>query len=292
MNEQQIFKWVAAGIGITITILVFPVLLWAILYLLTVPSSTPLAFPTSLNELGDSFGFVNAIVSALAFAAIVVSLYYQRTDLATNQRHLEATLEEMAQTSESTKELAASQRSTNELAAYEQWRSLSESLTEREEKWKEGGTYEPSRAIRWFQSHLAILQDCRRMRKASGREPSDDVVETSLLLEALMAEMLLLWGRIEDANLAKQEVSAEHWERINHCGAGIRSAINSNISDTPKIDDRNLRKVASYLVLQCSTWLMTICQQGQKPIWPKPAPRKKRKRMRLSEYQQDADYRS
>lgn len=49
---------------------------------------------------GDSFGFVNSILSGLAFAAVVVTLWLQKTELRLQREELEATREQLKKSAE------------------------------------------------------------------------------------------------------------------------------------------------------------------------------------------------
>lgn len=273
MSKQQVIQWLVGAIVVSGTVFLLPILIWIGIRFL--PWTTePLRFPATLAEFGDSYGVANAIVSGLAFAAIVVSLILQRNDLATNQKHLEASLQEMAQTSESTKELAQSQRQSNELAAFDQWRALSEILSSRNCEEEKLAPHQPHLTVRWYQDQLALLRDCRRMRIESGRKLPDDIEKVARRMEYHMGELLWLWGSLENSLIDKEEIDADEWRHIQNCVDAIETtASRGRRLSGRSIKPDNLDDVAFGQVRKCSTWLRTICQQGQCPNWPDERPK-------------------
>lgn len=58
------------------------------------------AVPASANEFGDSFGFMNAFVSACAFTALIVTMFWQREELKLQREELELTRHELQRSAE------------------------------------------------------------------------------------------------------------------------------------------------------------------------------------------------
>ncbi|MCQ2049822.1 MAG: hypothetical protein MJZ22_02315 [Candidatus Saccharibacteria bacterium] len=71
----------------------------------------------SLGVYGDFFGSVNALVSALAFAGLILSLHFQRQDLKMQREELRLTREEMKKQAEAQEKAAAEQAKQAELLA-------------------------------------------------------------------------------------------------------------------------------------------------------------------------------
>ena len=76
---------------------------WAGKYFTDVVSDSP-SQPTGLDSIraafGDSFGAVNALISALAFAGVLITFFLQRYELRLQRRELEAQREEFEQQNE------------------------------------------------------------------------------------------------------------------------------------------------------------------------------------------------
>lgn len=72
--------------------------------------------PAKASEFGDSFGMVNAIISALAFGGIIYAISLQREDLKTQKEDFELNREEIKQTNETLKLQRAEMASKNETA--------------------------------------------------------------------------------------------------------------------------------------------------------------------------------
>ncbi|BBM87103.1 pentapeptide repeat-containing protein [Candidatus Uabimicrobium amorphum] len=69
----------------------------------------------SAAKFGDAFGAVNALFSGLAFAGVLVALFYQRNELALQREELKLTRLEMKSGNENTKEQAEAVKKQNEL---------------------------------------------------------------------------------------------------------------------------------------------------------------------------------
>lgn len=79
------------------------------------------AFPEKAGNWGDSFGFVNALLSALAFAGVLVTLWMQRRELQLQRDEMRLTREEMEATRTEHSRMAKSQEESENrlfLAAY------------------------------------------------------------------------------------------------------------------------------------------------------------------------------
>ena len=57
-------------------------------------------FSETASRWGDSFGFVNAILSGLAFAAVIITLWLQKSELRLQREELEATREQLKRSAE------------------------------------------------------------------------------------------------------------------------------------------------------------------------------------------------
>lgn len=67
------------------------------------------AFPSNAGMWGDSFGFVNAIMSSLGLAGILITLWMQRTELKLQRDEMRLTRREFSETREEHKRMADSQ---------------------------------------------------------------------------------------------------------------------------------------------------------------------------------------
>jgi hypothetical protein len=79
------------------------------------------AFPDKAGLWGDSFGFVNALLSALAFAGVLVTLWMQRRELQLQREEMKLTRTEMEATREEHNRMAKAQEASENrlfLAAY------------------------------------------------------------------------------------------------------------------------------------------------------------------------------
>jgi hypothetical protein len=78
-------------------------------------------FPDKAGLWGDSFGFVNALLSALAFAGVLVTLWMQRRELQLQRDEMKLTRQELEATREEHRRMAHSQEQSENrlfLAAY------------------------------------------------------------------------------------------------------------------------------------------------------------------------------
>lgn len=78
-------------------------------------------FPEAAGLWGDSFGFVNALLSALAFAGVLVTLWMQRRELQLQREEMQLNREEMKATREEHERMAKAQETSEHrlfLAAY------------------------------------------------------------------------------------------------------------------------------------------------------------------------------
>jgi len=77
--------------------------------------------PNEVGLWGDSFGFVNAMLSALAFAGVILTLWWQRQELQLQREEMKLTREELAMTREQHERSASAQEESENrllLAAY------------------------------------------------------------------------------------------------------------------------------------------------------------------------------
>lgn len=79
------------------------------------------AFPAAAGLWGDSFGFVNALLSSLAFAGVLVTLWMQRRELQLQREEMKLNRAELEATREEHQRMAAAQEASENrlfLAAY------------------------------------------------------------------------------------------------------------------------------------------------------------------------------
>jgi hypothetical protein len=79
------------------------------------------AFPDEAGLWGDSFGFVNAILSALAFAGVLITLWLQRRELQLQRDEMKLTRQELEMTRKEHRRVAKAQEESENrlfLAAY------------------------------------------------------------------------------------------------------------------------------------------------------------------------------
>ena len=126
-NRENWVWYLLIALGVVFVIALIPAIFWLILVGLFHPRD-PSAL--KLNEVGDSFGIANAMVSGLAFAAIVVSLYQQGKDLGIQKASLAQSIKEMNKTAEATERMAVAQKDSNVIAALQLYRDYNEQIEE------------------------------------------------------------------------------------------------------------------------------------------------------------------
>lgn len=105
-------RWCAFGAGVVVFV---PLLIHFVISTIAVTMGQRFKFPSRLSEFGDSYGIANAIVTTLAFVALIYTLRMQREDLDTQQALLMESIKEMNQTAEATAKLANEQETSNRL---------------------------------------------------------------------------------------------------------------------------------------------------------------------------------
>lgn len=119
--EQDTIQW-GKILLVFLAVLVFGLLIGVIPWMVfLVKPDWATAFPEEAGLWGDSFGFVNALLSALAFAGVLVTLWMQRHELQLQRDEMKMTRQELKMTRKEHHRAAAAQEgSTNRLflAAY------------------------------------------------------------------------------------------------------------------------------------------------------------------------------
>jgi len=110
-DRESFPSWMIALILVVVVIvgLLLGIVPWAVLS------------PEKAAQWGDSFGFVNALLSAAAFAGVLVTLWMQRSELALQREEMKLTRQELKTTREEHRRTAeAQEKSVNQLflAAY------------------------------------------------------------------------------------------------------------------------------------------------------------------------------
>ncbi|QDV63050.1 hypothetical protein [Crateriforma conspicua] len=118
MLDDDIFNFRLFLICLVAAVCIFfaPFVIWAILMAIVVPFGGSISMPTTLSELGDSYGLANALISAFAFVCLISTLLLQRRDIRIQMDALHESIETNKQTSSSTERLAKAQEDANRLA--------------------------------------------------------------------------------------------------------------------------------------------------------------------------------
>ena len=120
-SDKDFFRWWKITL-VFLAVLLFGLLIGAVPWLVfMVRPSWADAFPDKAGLWGDSFGFVNALLSALAFAGVLVTLWMQRRELQLQRDELALTRQELEMTRIEHRRVAQAQEESENrlfLAAY------------------------------------------------------------------------------------------------------------------------------------------------------------------------------
>lgn len=120
-KEDDFFRWwkiLLVFFGVLFVGLLIGIVPWVVFSL---RPDWAKAFPDKAGLWGDSFGFVNALLSALAFAGVLVTLWMQRRELQLQRDEMKLTRQELKATREEHQRMAKSQEQSENrlfLAAY------------------------------------------------------------------------------------------------------------------------------------------------------------------------------
>lgn len=120
-NSEHYFRWWKILL-VFATVLVFSLLIGVIPWVtFQLRPDWATTFPNEVGLWGDSFGFVNAMLSALAFAGVLVTLWMQRRELQLQREEMKLSRDEMKATRLEHQRMAKSQEESENrlfLAAY------------------------------------------------------------------------------------------------------------------------------------------------------------------------------
>ena len=120
-NENGSFSWSTISL-IFLLVLVVGLLIGVVPWVtFLIRPEWAAAFPDKAGLWGDSFGFVNALLSALAFAGVLVTLWMQRRELQLQRLEMKLTRKELETTREEHRRMAKAQEESENrlfLAAY------------------------------------------------------------------------------------------------------------------------------------------------------------------------------